>query len=326
MFITLLSKHDSLQIVYLISNQIMACEGCTLTLSQSIIKFSSISNCVEYLQLHGVLPLVVNCNTCGQPATMSKDYTSWRCQKTTKVKLGHKLKISKCAFYQSIKTDTWLSNSNLTVIQICNFCVHYLLLNPPHQKFIAKEMTLTPHTVVDWSSFIREVLVYWCVQNSSELLGGPGTVVEVDETKFGRRKYHKGRLITGQWVFGGIQRDNKHLFMETVADRSKQTLLSIIKRRIAPGTTIISDCWKSYNCLQDEGTNNIIKTINSRINHHPSFRFCTLDCESFLEFCGSQYRCSYTECRETLERCQILNTSLWTSRSTHEGVFCRIFI
>ena len=32
----------------------------------------------------------------------------------------------------------------------------------------------------------------------------------------------------------------------TIASRDKETLLAIIKRRIKPDTTIISDCWKSY--------------------------------------------------------------------------------
>jgi len=41
---------------------------------------------------------------------------------------------------------------------------------------------------------------------SSEKLGGPGKIVEIDESKFGRRKYHRGHHVDGQWVFGGIER------------------------------------------------------------------------------------------------------------------------
>ena len=39
-------------------------------------------------------------------------------------------------------------------------------------------------------------------------LGGEGEVVEIDESKFGKRKYNKGKRAKGQWVFGGIQRSN----------------------------------------------------------------------------------------------------------------------
>lgn len=32
-------------------------------------------------------------------------------------------------------------------------------------------------------------------------------------------------------------------------NRTQKTLLPIIKQFIKPGTTVISDCWKSYHCL-----------------------------------------------------------------------------
>ena len=33
--------------------------------------------------------------------------------------------------------------------------------------------------------------------------GGPGKVVEIDKSKFGKRKYHPGRSVDGHWAFGG---------------------------------------------------------------------------------------------------------------------------
>ena len=40
----------------------------------------------------------------------------------------------------------------------------------------------------------------------SSKIGGPGIVVEVDEAKFGKQKYNRGRMVPGSWVLGGIQR------------------------------------------------------------------------------------------------------------------------
>ena len=37
-------------------------------------------------------------------------------------------------------------------------------------------------------------------------IGGPYSVVEIDETKFFHRKYHRGEWKEGQWVFGGVER------------------------------------------------------------------------------------------------------------------------
>lgn len=42
-------------------------------------------------------------------------------------------------------------------------------------------------------------------------VGGFGQVVKIDESKFGRRKYHRGHRVEGQWVFGGVQRETAKL-------------------------------------------------------------------------------------------------------------------
>ena len=51
-----------------------------------------------------------------------------------------------------------------------------------------------------------------------------GSIVEIDESKFGRRKYNHGRCIDGHWVFGGVERGTGNAFMEEVPNRTTQTL------------------------------------------------------------------------------------------------------
>lgn len=34
----------------------------------------------------------------------------------------------------------------------------------------------------------------------SPQFAGPGKVVQIDESKIGKRKYNKGHLVEGQWV------------------------------------------------------------------------------------------------------------------------------
>ncbi|MBW0563006.1 hypothetical protein O181_102721 [Austropuccinia psidii MF-1] len=94
-------------------------------------------------------------------------------------------------------------------------------------------------------------------------VGGVNKIVEIDESKFGRRKYHRGHRVEGQWVFGGVERDSGRCFLIPVEKRDKETLLNIIKEWIEPGTTIISDCWKAYDCLEEEGFQHL--TVNHSI-------------------------------------------------------------
>ena len=71
-------------------------------------------------------------------------------------------------------------------------------------------------------------------------------IIEIDESKFGRRKYNRGQYSEGHWVFGGIER----LTGESEAEkRDAATLIPIIEEYIQPGSTIYSDQWKAYSSL-----------------------------------------------------------------------------
>lgn len=80
------------------------------------------------------------------------------------------------------------------------------------------------------------------------MLGGIDEVLEIDESKFGKRKYNRAKRVEGKWVFGGVQRKCYLIFMEVVEKRNKSKLLEIIKKelnrgqnlfRIAGGLTIV---------------------------------------------------------------------------------------
>ena len=91
-----------------------------------------------------------------------------------------------------------------------------------------------------------------CIQGESKQIGGYGFMVEIDESKFVKRKYNKGRArVCEGWVLGGICRETGQVFMRIVHDRKKETLLAIIKEYVLPGTVILTDCWAAYKDLQD---------------------------------------------------------------------------
>ena len=43
--------------------------------------------------------------------------------------------------------------------------------------------------------------------------------------------------------------DHSQCFVEFVDDRSLETLVGVIRRKIKPGTMIVSDCWSGYGNL-----------------------------------------------------------------------------
>ena len=53
-------------------------------------------------------------------------------------------------------------------------------------------------------NFFRDVCGQYFLDHPISI-GGPGKVVKIDESKFGKRKYHCGRHVDGHWVFGGIE-------------------------------------------------------------------------------------------------------------------------
>lgn len=58
---------------------------------------------------------------------------------------------------------------------------------------------------------------------------GQPIVVEIDESKFGKRKYNKGKRVDGVWVVGGVERTpERKVFLLTVPSRNQNTLKLII--------------------------------------------------------------------------------------------------
>lgn len=82
------------------------------------------------------------------------------------------------------------------------------------------ELGVSERSVVDWYSYAREVCDYILQTNENNIIVGPGIVVEIDESKFGKRKYHKDRRVDGVWVFRGKERDSKRCFFTTFENRS----------------------------------------------------------------------------------------------------------
>lgn len=163
-----------------------------------------------------------------------------------------KKKKRKCEWQASARVGTFFSNSHVPTEKLFKLITFVLFHNPPRQEFLVKNLSISSRTVVDWYSFMREVFEF-DVRRNSVRLGGPGKIVEIDEAKFGKRKYNRGRIVEGQWVLGAVERGSVKACLVPVPDRTSRTLIRFIRRWCVPGSTIITDCWRAYNCLSGYG-------------------------------------------------------------------------
>lgn len=146
----------------------------------------------------------------------------------------------RCSYKRSLRLGTLFEKSHLTLQQILAFI--YLWVNNLSATKISLFLGLSRRSIHEWTQLCYEVVESYPM----EPIGGPGIIVEIDETHCGRRKYNRGRR-TGLWVFGGVERGTKgRSFMTAVPNRSAETLIRLIKVYIRPGTIIMSDLWKAY--------------------------------------------------------------------------------
>ena len=208
--------------------------------------------------------------------TDSKDGYIWRCRKVhTIVKGNQKYTIKDVKL--TVRHETWLVDCKLPLESVVELI--YLWSQAFSVDEIIHELKLSKKTVIEWTHFFRESC-FTTVMDSSEQIGGEGVEVEIDESKFGKRKYYRGHRVEGQWVFGGREKHNKKkVFMVPVMDRKQNTLLPIISKWIKKGSIIHSDCWKSYNRLGKMGYSHV--TVNhSKEFVNPLNNACTNSIES----------------------------------------------
>ena len=117
-------------------------------------------------------------------------------------------------------------------------------------KYCQEELGMNHNTTVDFANYLREVCAEELLQNP-KIIGGDGLIVEVDESAFSRRKYNKGKPYPVQWVFAGVCRETKDMFLIAVSDRGSETLMGCIEQFVEKNSLIMSDCWSSYQCLKD---------------------------------------------------------------------------
>jgi len=109
---------------------------------------------------------------------------------------------------------------------VCNICSYDQI---QHQAQLSGTK-LSRGTTADWLSYFREVCLKVIARETPKFTGGAGLTVDIDESKFGKRKYNKCRLVKGQWVIGGICQETKDVFLAVCPEnkRDSTTLIDTI--------------------------------------------------------------------------------------------------
>lgn len=188
--------------------------------------------CVEYIRAQGIFYRNRECPQCNGQMALMHAREKFRCPKKN------------CRREESERKGSFFFGLRLPLNQI--LFLAYLWTNkiPPT---VMKSMTgIAIQTVVDMRKYFRQ-LVGAHLEDLHDQIGGEGIVVELDESKLGKRKYHRGHRVDGVWVLGGVERTTaKRAFMVTVPDRTAQTLQNIILQHVRPGSTIHTDLWRGY--------------------------------------------------------------------------------
>ena len=220
----------------------------SLSLTEIGAKFKyDIEGTIRWCRTHGLLAESMNCSVCSVPCTQqvkngSIDQVIWRCP------------VKRCKRTFSIRRGSFFEKSHLHLWQMLGLTYVWSRSAGKSRGLsisdLRQELNIgSDDTIVDWNQFCRDICVSYFL-NNPDPIGGPGCIVEIDESVFCRRKYEVGRMIPQQWIFGGYEPGTKKGFLIPVENRDAATLIPIINQWILPGSIVWSDMWAAYNGLQ----------------------------------------------------------------------------
>lgn len=216
--------------------------------SLSIILLSE-AQCLDWLIENQIVDPVTLCSTCGGQVRVDGHYFHCRSRSCRKI--------------TSVYNGSFFSKSKMPCNQILQ--IGYYWLGGSGHGEIMRYTGVSDKTVTAYLGYYRQ-LVSSSIDGDDTMIGGDGVTIEVDESKFGKRKHNRGHHVEGVWVIGGVERTpSRGMFAEVVHDRSANTIKDVLLRHVRPGTTILTDMWRGYSDLESIGMH------HDTVNHSLSF-------------------------------------------------------
>lgn len=217
--------------------------------------WNDINNTVQFFQNKNILKRHHVC--CGQNIGLVK----------SKSKDGREFKCHRCKNRYSLRTGSFFYDSKLPLTVLLAIIYFFSVGLSAKDTYKMIKDRVTKKSIIQWFVYLRDICTRALLQNGTQL-GGIGQIVEIDECCIGRkRKFNRGYHRGGgnKWIFGILDLTTKKCHIQYVPDRTRETLFTIIRRLIVPGTTIHSDEAQVYVTLNQEGF--IHKTVCHEENY-----------------------------------------------------------
>ncbi|CAG4986836.1 unnamed protein product [Parnassius apollo] len=195
-------------------------------------KLGTHEQCVQFAEERGLIPVDKICAYHRKPMILTKEagqVGKFRCRK------------SNCRTKTvSRAIGTWFENAHLSltlIFQIMYAFSEGLSYNQTRKELACDDgLVVSARTVADWFSYCRETISIFELENqrAQGKIGGPNKVVQIDESKFGKRKFNRGRHIEGHWVIGMIEDGNDDLRLEKTKNSLDLNALDQLYRFPAP--------------------------------------------------------------------------------------------
>ncbi|XP_046982549.1 serine-aspartate repeat-containing protein I-like [Schistocerca americana] len=207
---------------------------------------------LKWFQRIGMLNRETACDNCGRPMTLvhRQNCTGSRADK-------YEWECNKCRMCtKSLRNGTVFQSSKLSLQKITILMYFWAHDFPP--CVAQRELSITVRTVNKWYLLCQEACMDALIRNTSKL-GGEGRNLEVVEGKLGKRAVDNYRTPAEHPVIGVIDVDNGSCFLQVVIGNTKATLITLLKERIANGTTLHSKCWRLRECYSDDKFCKVVK-------------------------------------------------------------------
>ena len=211
---------------------------------------------IAWCRDHGLLATRRNCHGCGAAMIESTDVhrndgVRWRCRDRN------------CRRDASIRDGSFFGNgSKLELEKVVNLLYSYSCETASF-KNLMQECRIASEACVNWRNFVWDIYGEYFIRHPLRI-GGPGHVVEIDESAFVLRKHNVGHPVRTQWVFGGLDTETQDGFLVAVDRRDADTLLPVLQEYVLPQTTVVLDLWGAYRTVNNLGYQHL--TVNYRLH------------------------------------------------------------